>query len=213
MQVIYANVAIPLTQPKEDKNKEINASFNSENSYQYLPGENRNASYISRLECMQAAVDTHLQRLKVQNPSKKVVLITFNNEVHRHSPLNTLTLLLYSDTCACAPFPPFQVTIVGDGSGVGKVVTGDRLSEFDELFKVGSEVDIHALRTIEESLADVSQKVAQLQEYVSPSHTKSRAIPHVSSVVGYSSGMELQRWVRRCCWRWPSLRITSVRRL
>jgi hypothetical protein len=95
MQVIYANVAIPLTQPKEDKNKEINASFNSENSYQYLPGENRNASYISRLECMQAAVDTHLQRLKVQNPSKKVVLITFNNEVHRHSPLNThgVTLL------------------------------------------------------------------------------------------------------------------------
>ncbi len=68
-------------QSKEEKNKEINASFNAENSYQYMPRENRNASYISRLECMQAAVDTHLQRLKVQSPNKKVVLITFNNEV------------------------------------------------------------------------------------------------------------------------------------
>lgn len=66
---------------KEEKNREINASFNSEGSYQYLPKENRNASYISRLECMQAAVETHLQRLKVQSPKKQVVLVTFNNEV------------------------------------------------------------------------------------------------------------------------------------
>jgi hypothetical protein len=71
-------------QSKEEKNKEINASFNAENSYQYMPRENRNASYISRLECMQAAVDTQLQRLKVQSPNKKVVLITFNNEVPPH---------------------------------------------------------------------------------------------------------------------------------
>ena len=73
-------------QSKEEKNKEINASFNAENSYQYMPRENRNASYISRLECMQAAVDTHLQRLKVQSPNKKVVLITFNNEVPALTP-------------------------------------------------------------------------------------------------------------------------------
>ncbi|ELR11576.1 Ras subfamily protein [Acanthamoeba castellanii str. Neff] len=121
---------------KEEKNKEINASFNAENSYQYMPRENRNASYISRLECMQAAVDTHLQRLKVQSPNKKVVLITFNNEV----------------------------TIVGDGSSGGKVVTGDRLGEFDDLLKVGHDLDTKALRPIAESLDDVSQKVAQLQE-------------------------------------------------
>jgi len=83
------------TQSKEEKNKEINASFNAENSYQYMPRENRNASYISRLECMQAAVDTHLQRLKVQSPNKKVVLITFNNEVPTPHNISYFYLLLY----------------------------------------------------------------------------------------------------------------------
>jgi hypothetical protein len=60
-----------------------------------------------------------------------------------------------------------QVTIVGDGSSGGKVVTGDRLGEFDDLLKVGHDLDTKALRPIAESLDDVSQKVAQLQECVS----------------------------------------------
>lgn len=62
-----------------------------------------------------------------------------------------------------------QVTIVGDGSDTGTVITGDRLNEFDELLETGNTMNISSLRPIEESITDVSQKVAQLQEYVSSS--------------------------------------------
>ena len=48
---------------------------------QYMPGESQNAQYISRLECMQTAVLTQLDRILIENPLKKVLLITFNNEV------------------------------------------------------------------------------------------------------------------------------------
>ena len=48
---------------------------------QYIPGENRNAEYISRLQCMQSAVITQIDRVLIENPLKKVLLITFNNEV------------------------------------------------------------------------------------------------------------------------------------
>jgi hypothetical protein len=37
---------------------------------------------MSRLECMQTAVDTHLKRVTVQKPNAIVLLIAFNNEVN-----------------------------------------------------------------------------------------------------------------------------------
>jgi hypothetical protein len=52
---------------------------------QFLPGENRNVEYISRLQCMQTAVITQMDRILVENSQKKVLLITFNNEVHVYS--------------------------------------------------------------------------------------------------------------------------------
>jgi len=48
---------------------------------QYMPGENRNVEYISRLECMQTAVVTQMDRILVEHPNRRVLLITFNNEV------------------------------------------------------------------------------------------------------------------------------------
>jgi len=72
----------------------------------------------------------------VQSPKKKVVLITFNNEVN----------------------------IVGDGASTGKVVAGDRLGDFEDLLQIGRDLEIDSLRSIEQSIDDVSKKVAELQE-------------------------------------------------
>jgi len=51
---------------------------------------------MSRLECLQAAVDTHIKRVTVQKPNALVLLIAFNNEV----------------------------TLVGDGYSHPEVITG-----------------------------------------------------------------------------------------
>ncbi len=41
----------------------------------YLPRESRDTMYVSRMECLKAAIDWNLKRLLVQYPHKKLVLI------------------------------------------------------------------------------------------------------------------------------------------
>ena len=67
-----------------NNNKKIPNELQADNNNQYLPGENRNTQYISRLECMKAAINTHIDRICVEHPNYKVVLITFNNSVEIH---------------------------------------------------------------------------------------------------------------------------------
>lgn len=43
---------------------------------QYLPGESHDSMYVSRLECLKAAIEWHIQRVLVQYPEKRVVLVT-----------------------------------------------------------------------------------------------------------------------------------------
>jgi hypothetical protein len=76
---------------------------------QYLPGESRNVSYISRLECIQAAVRTQIDRLAIEQPDRKVVIITFNNDV-----------------------------VICGSAHNDITITGDRLDNFDELFSTGT---------------------------------------------------------------------------
>ena len=47
-------------------------SLNPEGADQYLPGQRRDAAYLSRLQCMKAALDMHLDRLHKQHPNKYV---------------------------------------------------------------------------------------------------------------------------------------------
>ncbi len=83
------------------------AALNPENASQRLPGQKHNAQYISRLSCMKAAIDLHLERLRKQHPHRRVCLITFADEV----------------------------TIIGEGNPM--TVAGDRLSSYDELLNAG----------------------------------------------------------------------------
>src|SRR3990167_10066042 len=77
---------------------------------QYLPGQRRVVTMVSRLQCVQSAVATQIKALIRQNPRVKVGLITFSNDV----------------------------TIIGDGSEEPVTVTGDKLHSWDELQKIRS---------------------------------------------------------------------------
>ena len=38
-------------------------------------------TYVSRMQCVQAAIDNQLQDMSVTAPDRKVGVVTFNNEV------------------------------------------------------------------------------------------------------------------------------------
>eukprot|EP00211_Chloroparvula_japonica_P004689 CAMPEP_0119128714 /NCGR_PEP_ID=MMETSP1310-20130426/6756_1 /TAXON_ID=464262 /ORGANISM="Genus nov. species nov., Strain RCC2339" /LENGTH=613 /DNA_ID=CAMNT_0007119079 /DNA_START=17 /DNA_END=1855 /DNA_ORIENTATION=+ len=104
---------------------------------QYLPGESRDKSYISRMECMKLAVDTQLKRLVVKYPTKKVAVITFSSDV----------------------------VVVGDGSGVPETITGDMLEDFDALRKRGRKYrDGEGVKTVEKSGGDLAKAVEKMEE-------------------------------------------------
>jgi len=64
-----------------EKRDRENRTLNPGRENQFLPGEGRNVTYISRLQGMQAAVDAQLEDMKKEHPHRRVALITFNNEV------------------------------------------------------------------------------------------------------------------------------------
>eukprot|EP01129_Flabellula_baltica_P011097 TRINITY_DN4786_c0_g1_i2.p1 TRINITY_DN4786_c0_g1~~TRINITY_DN4786_c0_g1_i2.p1 ORF type:complete len:618 (+),score=146.75 TRINITY_DN4786_c0_g1_i2:353-2206(+) len=53
-------------------------------SDQYFPGQRRDVVYVSRLECVQAAVDSQLENFKISYPNRRVVIVDFNTEVTVH---------------------------------------------------------------------------------------------------------------------------------
>lgn len=48
---------------------------------QFLPGERRDITYVSRLQCVQAAVATQIETLAAEHPKKKVAIVTFASDV------------------------------------------------------------------------------------------------------------------------------------
>merc|ERR1719397_233208 len=68
---------------------DVSGSMNSTTKIPELQAEwmklNNNGApkeYISRLECIQLAVQRQLERLQLINPNKRVVLITFDNQIN-----------------------------------------------------------------------------------------------------------------------------------
>jgi hypothetical protein len=47
----------------------------------YFPGQAKGVTYVSRKQCVMAAIESQLNDMKTKDPNKKVGLITFNNEV------------------------------------------------------------------------------------------------------------------------------------
>lgn len=70
--------------------------------FQYLPKQKKNSSWVSRKQCVLAAIENQLNEMKNTHPNRKVGLITFNNDV----------------------------AIIGDGKGEPKFIAGDKLYKF-----------------------------------------------------------------------------------
>lgn len=101
---------------------------------QRLPNERRNITYISRLQCVQAAISAEITRMHKENPNRKVGIVTFNNEV----------------------------TIIGDGIQQSQIVAGDRLYNYNELMTVGNQFQVAT--TVKDSAEALTKKLFSLEE-------------------------------------------------
>eukprot|EP01117_Protostelium_nocturnum_P015705 TRINITY_DN610_c0_g1_i1.p1 TRINITY_DN610_c0_g1~~TRINITY_DN610_c0_g1_i1.p1 ORF type:complete len:895 (+),score=352.35 TRINITY_DN610_c0_g1_i1:90-2774(+) len=118
------------------KVKERAAAFEvtPEDGIQYLPGESRNLQYVSRLQCIQAAMEQQIEMAVKANPKKKIGLITFNDEV----------------------------TLIGDGTQEKVVVAGDKLNKFEELKKLGEKFVVE--KNSVDSQKELIEEVWKLEE-------------------------------------------------
>ena len=109
----------------------------------------RNVTYVSRLECVKAAIDKQLRELENGDPECKVGIILFNNEV----------------------------TIIGDGSRPSKIIAGQKLNNFDvnywinssnpfkELLQIGiEESDSYLTQPIKATRKILSEKMYNIEE-------------------------------------------------
>eukprot|EP00753_Platysulcus_tardus_P005322 PLAT13174.1.p1 GENE.PLAT13174.1~~PLAT13174.1.p1 ORF type:complete len:812 (-),score=424.03 PLAT13174.1:165-2561(-) len=101
---------------------------------QRLPGESADVTYVSRLQCVQAAVESQITALLKDDPTKKVGLITFAREV----------------------------TIHGDASGEPRILAGDRLSDYADLIRLGGDSSIE--QTIADSVDALKTRLFELEE-------------------------------------------------
>jgi small GTP-binding protein len=130
-----------LFQLQGEKKKKDEELFNqwAEGSSQYMPRQSHNIQYISRMECVLAAVQIQIEELKKAHPNRRVCLITFNNEVQ----------------------------LIGDGSSQisnQAVIAGDKLNSFETLLEIGQTVDIDKLQPVKESQQKLTEKIMALEE-------------------------------------------------
>ena len=89
---------------KTNRLNDLKKQLGPQEGSQYLPKEKKNVTYVSRLECVQAAIEVQLTELQRNSPNKKIGLITFNDEV----------------------------CVIGDGFS-NLMITGDSLEDFDKI--------------------------------------------------------------------------------
>lgn len=118
---------------KGDKTSKL-MSLNTENTSQLLPRQRRDVTYVSRLQCVQAAVETQLDKLAKEHPNAKVAIVCFNNEVR----------------------------LLGDGSQEVVVVAGDKLNDYNTLLEIGKQYVVQ--KPIRESKETLVQKLFELEE-------------------------------------------------
>ncbi len=104
-------------------------AFREAGAQQLMPNERQGTTYISRLQCVQAAVESQIENLRKRSLQAKVGVVSFCSEV----------------------------TVVGDGSKPPVTITGDRLNNEAELLRAGAEVG--DLRSVSESAAQLVKSV------------------------------------------------------
>eukprot|EP01116_Phalansterium_solitarium_P022340 TRINITY_DN7337_c0_g1_i2.p1 TRINITY_DN7337_c0_g1~~TRINITY_DN7337_c0_g1_i2.p1 ORF type:complete len:671 (+),score=201.42 TRINITY_DN7337_c0_g1_i2:186-2198(+) len=113
---------------------DIERNHYGQQAEQRLPNERHDITYITRLQCVQAAVAAQLESLHRASPNTRVGLVTFNNEV----------------------------TVVGDAAAEPKIINGDRLSNYEELEQFGAQNQ--PSKSIQESKDGLIERLFSLEE-------------------------------------------------
>eukprot|EP01114_Cavostelium_apophysatum_P016686 TRINITY_DN479_c0_g1_i1.p1 TRINITY_DN479_c0_g1~~TRINITY_DN479_c0_g1_i1.p1 ORF type:complete len:652 (-),score=239.59 TRINITY_DN479_c0_g1_i1:843-2798(-) len=124
----------------EQRNKQNAALGNMEEGFnmnnQFLPNQNRNNTHVTRLQCVQAAIEQQIEQLAVQHPHYRVGIITFNHEV----------------------------TVIGDASQDSLVVTGDKLNSWKELQQISGEFSKYIQNNVKDSKEKLLKKLWSIEE-------------------------------------------------
>ncbi|KAM9965776.1 hypothetical protein ACTFIR_005950 [Dictyostelium discoideum] len=107
------------------------------NAKKGVKGASSGPSYISRLECVQSSIPTMIDRLSIQYPNKRVVLVTFSDEVMIYTQSNSV-----------------------DGP---IVIAGDKLEDFDQLIEIGRSMTYDKLPTASGSSDFLKAKIKSLE--------------------------------------------------
>ncbi|KAL9646474.1 hypothetical protein ABK040_006470 [Willaertia magna] len=83
----YSVLNLDLRKDKTEKKKqkllqELGLEGDTSIYNQYLPHESHSNSYVSRMECLQMAIDLQLEEICKQHPNQRVVLVTFSSDVN-----------------------------------------------------------------------------------------------------------------------------------
>ena len=81
----------------------------SDGSDQFTQGE-KNVTYVSRMQCLQAAIDQQIQDMGNGAQDRRLGIVSFNNEV----------------------------SVLGDASQDPQTIAGDKLFDYDYLIENGS---------------------------------------------------------------------------
>eukprot|EP01022_Parablepharisma_sp_SALTPOND_P019152 TRINITY_DN3238_c0_g1_i1.p1 TRINITY_DN3238_c0_g1~~TRINITY_DN3238_c0_g1_i1.p1 ORF type:complete len:731 (+),score=92.14 TRINITY_DN3238_c0_g1_i1:5000-7192(+) len=132
-QPVQGKVAV-----KYDKTKKLKEFLKySDGSQQYMGKEKKNTTYISRMQCLQTAIEKQISDLSNGAPNRKVGIVTFNNEV----------------------------CIIGDGLMPPKTVAGDKLNNYDVLLKEGMEYgDKYVSKNVKETKKSLINRLAAIEE-------------------------------------------------
>lgn len=109
----------------------------SDGSYQYTSGESSTLTYISRMQCVQTAIESQLKELAFGAPKRKVGIVTFNNEV----------------------------TLIGDGRLPPKTYAGDKLNDYEGLITAAQkDAETYMTKAVEETKDDLIKRLEQIEE-------------------------------------------------
>ena len=102
-----------------------------------LENEVNKKTFVTRKQCVLAAIESQLNEMKTDTPNRKVGLVAFNNEV----------------------------IVIGDGSKDPKIIAGDKLTNYEVLLKEGlGSTDAHLSIPISISAQKLLESLDKLKE-------------------------------------------------
>ena len=128
--------SVTLKGDRRSANNQLRREHGGDNN-QFLPGQRRDVTYVSRMQAVQAAINAQIEAM-ANDASKrtKVGLITFSNEV----------------------------IIYGDGTGQPITVAGDRLNDMQALLSSGQDARARMGLDVRESATALGEAIFGLEE-------------------------------------------------